>query len=116
MAMKVMQFFLYAFPATAKSLCSRTTAALLHFGSSSVLTVDFTAPSQHTDIRLNRTVSASLWNSRVFSFRMVQKYLNNHEKEKKIVREIGSSETSLSCLHMILSSLYCNVFSSFLLK
>lgn len=55
------RFLLYAFPASAKPLCSRATAALLHFGSSSVLTVDFTAPSQHRDIRLNRTVSVSLW-------------------------------------------------------
>lgn len=55
------RFLLYAFPASAKPLCSRTTAALLHFGSASVLTVDFRAPSQHTDIRLNRTVCASLW-------------------------------------------------------
>lgn len=62
------RFFLYAFPASAKPLCSRATAALLHFGSASVLTVDFTAPSQNTDIRLNRTVSASLWQLLSFKF------------------------------------------------
>lgn len=57
------RFSLYAFPAAAKALCSRTTAALPRFGlwAVNVLAVEFAAPSQRMDIRLNRPFGASLW-------------------------------------------------------